>query len=273
MTNQSQTHTDDELRLLAKELRESSFFNSYLELKEDQSFIELPLREQLYLIFEQVKAKREIIRYQRLRRKSFLPDAIEVKPIEKALSNNGQPKKHIDFIIETVLKRSGKIIFVTGPTGAGKTTIVQNILDRVMRNQMPTGFFDYASWIFDYSSEYLRDHAHYKERMKQLMQNALIAFDDAILCEPVPREGEIFKELLSYAESYHVSLIFASQINVEDWYGRFKSTPEIAESIADRAFKDAIKLVLSGDSLRRSKIIELKGEPKNENNSSTTINK
>lgn len=249
----SSIEKEEQLKNLFKELRETTLFRCYLELKDDSKFLGMTLQEQLLELLKLLKSKREVNRYCMLRRKSLLPDEVDVKPLDKALNNNKLKKDQIDFIITHALKNTHKIVFVTGPTGAGKTTIVQNTLDLALRSQLPVAYFDYASWMFEYSSYYFKEHNLYESKIEALMKNRIIAFDDALLCEAIPREGEVMKDLISRAELKHVVLIFSSQISVSDWYKRFSNNPCIADAIMDRITQNIMQLELKGQSLRRPK--------------------
>ncbi len=244
---------EEELKNLFKELRETTLLRCYLELKDDSQFLGMTLQEQLLEMLKLLKSKREVNRYYFLRRRSQLPEEVDVKPLDKALNNNNLKKDQIDFIITHALKNTHKIVFVTGPTGAGKTTIVQNTLDLALHAQIPVAFFDYASWMFEYSSDYFKEHNLYESKIEALMKKRIIAFDDALLCEAVPREGEVMKDLISRAELKHVVLIFSSQISVNDWYKRFSNNPCIADAIMDRITQSIMQLELKGQSLRRTK--------------------
>lgn len=183
----SSIEKEEQLKNLFKELRETTLFRCYLELKDDSKFLGMTLQEQLLELLKLLKSKREVNRYCMLRRKSLLPDEVDVKPLDKALNNNKLKKDQIDFIITHALKHTHKIVFVTGPTGAGKTTIVQNTLDLALRSQLPVAYFDYASWMFEYSSYYFKEHNLYESKIEALMKNRIIAFDDTLLCEAIPR--------------------------------------------------------------------------------------
>lgn len=247
---------EEELKHLFKELRETTLLRCYLELKDDSQFLGMTLQEQLLEMLKLLKSKREINRYCMLRRKSLLPEEVAVKPLDKALNNNNLKKDQIDFIIAHALKSTHKIVFVTGPTGAGKTTIVHNTLDLALHAQLPVAYYDYASWIFEYSSDYFKEHTLYESKIEALMKNKIIAFDDALLCDAVPREGEVIKDLISRAELKHIVVIFSSQISVSDWYKRFSNNPCIADAIMDRITQNLMQLELKGQSLRRIKATE-----------------
>ncbi len=140
-------------------------------------------------------------------------------------------------------------VLVTGQTGTGKTWLACAVAVQAARNGIPIGYRRVGRLLEEMQIAHA-DGSLPKLR-SQLAKTKLLILDDFGL---TPLSGRGRADLLELLDDRVGSgaTIVAGQMPVQDWHA-FIHDPALADAIMDRLIHSSHKLVLKGDSLRKTR--------------------
>jgi DNA replication protein DnaC len=236
------------------ELKIPGFVAALKEQLESQTYSDLSFAERLTLLIDSEHTRRLNLRTKRLTVSARLPQSVTLEDVDFSVPRGIQKLQFVELCQGNWLSSGTNLIF-TGATGTGKTFLAS----AVAHSLISQGF----SLKFQRTNIWLADLALWFER-KRLTQTIIgfrripvLIFDEWLLDKLSHQDSRLLLELFESRYNRY-SCIFISQIPVNEWHSRFQD-PTIADAILDRLVHNAIRVNLSGDSMRRhlasSKII------------------
>ena len=146
----------------------------------------------------------------------------------------------LDFV------KAGQDLFITGPTGTGKSTLAEALAHRACEHGMRT-YYASAPKLMN-KLKGAKAKGTYEADMKKIEKSSLLVLDDLFILGLDAKERAI---LLDIIEDRHgrKSMIITSQIPVDGWYDAI-GDPTIADAIIDRIAHTAHRIELTGESMR-----------------------
>jgi DNA replication protein DnaC len=156
-------------------------------------------------------------------------------------------KKSILELSSNQWAKRNQNIFLTGPSGVGKSFIAQSLGNNACRNGLSTKFFRAGS-LYQMLSV-ARVDGTLINKMRLLQKTNILIIDDFGLTSMT---NEIRQDLFELIEDRHGSgsTIFTSQLPVEKWH-EYLGGGMIGDGICDRLIHNAIRLNLQGESMRK----------------------
>lgn len=139
-------------------------------------------------------------------------------------------------------------LLISGPTGAGKTYIACALAHKACMEGFSVRYFRLPRLLGE--METAKSDGRYGRLMKVFARIDVIVLDDLGL---VPVTATNRRDLLELVEDRHGtrSTIVASQLPVSKWHDAI-GDPTIADAILDRLVHNAYKIILKGDSMRKT---------------------
>jgi len=167
---------------------------------------------------------------------------------------NTSPQRNIDKNLLLRLSdcewiKRGENIIITGPTGVGKSFIACALGNQAALHGIRVLYFNCIK-MFSKLKMAKADGSYVKELSKIQKQNLLIIDDFGL--HPIDEKSKlILLEILEDRYSIN-STIITSQFPIKNWHDII-SNPTVADAICDRLIHNAYKIVLDGESMRKSK--------------------
>jgi len=167
---------------------------------------------------------------------------------------NTSPQRNIDKNLLLRLSdcewiKRGENIIITGPTGVGKSFIACALGNQAALHGIRVLYFNCIK-MFSKLKMAKADGSYVKELSKIQKQNLLIIDDFGL--HPIDEQSKlILLEILEDRYSIN-STIITSQFPIKNWHDII-SNPTVADAICDRLIHNAYKIVLDGESMRKSK--------------------
>jgi DNA replication protein DnaC len=152
---------------------------------------------------------------------------------------------------------AGKSIVISGPTGVGKSFLAQSLGFQACLLGHRTLYFNCGK-LFQ-SLRQKRAEGGYQRLIARIAKTPLLILDDFGL---VPLEVQDRLALLEMIEDRYgrTATVIATQIPVAQWFNVI-GDPTIADAVCDRIVHQAIRISLSGMSMRALKGTEYPNEP------------
>lgn len=149
----------------------------------------------------------------------------------------------LDFV------RDGQNIFITGPSGTGKSTIAEAIAHRGCENGIRT-YYASAPKLMN-KLKGAKTKGTYDVEIRKMEKSSILVLDDLFIIGLDAKERAI---LLDIIEDRHgrKSMIITSQIPISEWYDAI-GDPTMADAILDRIVHTAHRIELTGESMRKIK--------------------
>lgn len=140
-------------------------------------------------------------------------------------------------------------VLVTGPTGVGKSYIACALAQKACREGHST-LYQRASRLF-HDLAVAKATGRYNKLLNLISKKQVLVIDDFAL-ETLNDEQR--RDLLEIADDRYekTSTIIVSQLPVDHWHDTI-GDPTIADAILDRVVHNSHKLILKGESMRKSK--------------------
>lgn len=251
----AERHSASEIIAMAQKMKMGRLARALLDNWQDQDFLKLDHIEQLYRALTQVQGELETVRYSRNLKKSRIGSSLP-SSMELVTSKNDISAADMRQIIDSIVEKRSQPILITGPAGTGKSTLGKNILDRAMHLQRRCVFYDYASAVLALCHDFNEHREAYESRLKELSAYDALMLDDCFMNPNNEYEGNVVRNLLDACRESKCTVIFSTQIPVDDWYRHFKSQFD-ADAVMDRLTAGPISIKLDCESLRRAAAINI----------------
>lgn len=229
-----------------RELKLSGFIEGIVEQRTSSRYQELPFEERLSLLADRECLRRNNLRLERRIKNARIRHPATIDSIDFRVERGLSKHKFLELgTCRWVTERVSLI--VTGPTGAGKSFLSCALADQACK----LGFTAFYTRAPDLIAELLlaKSDGSFKALRKRLGNVDLLVIDDWLRD---PLESPHARETLNLLDDRFrkLSCVFASQLPIADWH-RHIADPTIADAILDRIVHDALRIELSGDSMRK----------------------
>lgn len=215
----------------------------------------LSFEERLGLLVDQEMITRENRRLQTRLRIAKLRQPACIEDLDLR-NNRGLDRSVINSLATSQWVQAHQNILIIGPTGVGKSYLACALTQKACRDGY-TAVYDRAPRLFQDLSIAKAD-GRYGKVLVSLARKDILVIDDFALS---PLNEEQRRDLLEVVEDRYEkhSTIIASQIPIEHWHETI-GDPTFADAILDRLIHNAHKLILKGESMRKSKPKKQNGE-------------
>ena len=148
-------------------------------------------------------------------------------------------------------------LLITGPCGVGKSWLACALAHKACRDNRRTLYVRLPRLLEDLGLA--RSDGRYPRLLKSLARVELLVLDDWGLA---PLAAEQRRDLLEIIDDRHdrASTLVTSQFPVDRWHDMI-GDPTLADAILDRLIHNAHRIVLTGDSLRRTRAAKPPAQP------------
>jgi len=167
--------------------------------------------------------------------------------------SRGLKKAEIAELISGNWIHKGFNLIVTGPTGCGKTWLASALGNHNCRQGLSVRFYKLTELLEDL--HLAQGDGSYRRLIVRLSKFDLLILDDFGIC---PIDAAARNDLLEVidARTEKKSTLITSQISVDQWHKYLGGkNPTVADAILDRILGAAARLELSGESMRRNKVL------------------
>lgn len=140
-------------------------------------------------------------------------------------------------------------VIITGPTGIGKSYIAEAFANKACREGLTARYYR-ASRLFQ-ELAMAKGDGSYAVLLQKIAKTDLLVIDDWGLAPLTDSERRDLFEIMEDRHSIRSTLI-TSQYPVTAWHDLI-GEPTLADAILDRVVHNAHKIVLEGDSMRKTK--------------------
>ncbi|MDI6814187.1 MAG: IS21-like element helper ATPase IstB [Desulfitobacteriaceae bacterium] len=144
--------------------------------------------------------------------------------------------------------RSRQNVLITGPTGVGKTFIACALANAACRQGLSARYYRTPRLLTDLAIA--RGDGSYHRLLVKLAKIDLLVLDDWGLAPFTDIQGRDLLEVID-DRSQEKSTVIVSQLPVDHWHA-ILADPTLADAILDRLVHNAHKVVMRGDSMRKS---------------------
>lgn len=215
----------------------------------------LSFEERLGLLVDQEIITRDNRRLQIRLRKAKLKQQACVEDLDLR-NNRGLDRSVINALATSQWVQAHQNILIVGPTGVGKSYLACALAQKACRDGY-TAIYDRAPRLFQ-DLAIAKADGRYGKILVSLSRKNILVIDDFALS---PLSDEQRRDLLEVVEDRYEkqSTVIASQIPIEHWHETI-GDPTFADAILDRLIHNAHKLILKGESMRKSKSKKQNGE-------------
>ena len=215
----------------------------------------LGFEERLGLLVDQEMITRENRRLQTRLRIAKLRQQACIEDLDLR-NHRGLDRAVINSLATSQWVQAHQNILIIGPTGVGKSYLACALTQKACRDGY-TAIYDRAPRLFQ-DLAIAKSDGRYGKVLVSLARKNILVIDDFALS---PLNDEQRRDLLEIVEDRYEkhSTIIASQIPIEHWHETI-GDPTFADAILDRLIHNAHKLILKGESMRKSKTKKQNGD-------------
>jgi len=160
-------------------------------------------------------------------------------------------------------------VLIIGPTGIGKTYLACALVHQACRKGYRSQYYRLPRLLQELMIA--KSDGRYAKLIASMAKQDLIVFDDWGV-SPFSREHQ--QDILEILEDRYArrSTLVTSQLPVSEWH-KIQEDPTLADAILDRMVHNAHKVVLKGDSMRRTRSPLHLDSVKSSNNDSLDMNR
>lgn len=221
------------------------------------TYRDIAFEDRLTLLIDAEASRRSDSKIQAKLKASLLLSQVTLDQIDFNPTRGIKKSSTLELVKADWIK-AGHHLIITGPTGVGKTFLASAIGTTLCRKNMSVKYMRAHEWIAELISA--RQLGMYSKLKKKIASFELIIIDEW-LREPISQAHA--RELLDLFDDRYRSrsCLFISQLPVTAWHSSI-ADPTMADAILDRIVHDAIRIVLSGESMRKAKsLVSNGGEP------------
>lgn len=140
-------------------------------------------------------------------------------------------------------------VIITGPTGVGKTYVSCALANAACRQGFSTRYYRVPRLLSELAIA--KGDGSFSKLLGQLARTQLLVLDDWGLAPMTAPEARDLLEVIDDRYQAHATII-ATQLPVDQWHAII-GDPQVADAILDRLVHNAHKLMLKGESMRKSR--------------------
>lgn len=237
-------------------LRLTGMARSFEERLSGPKYAELSHAEFVGLLVQDEKTYRDNRRLGRLLKKAKLRQEAALEDIDYGAARGISQQVILDLANPQWISAHRNVL-ISGPTGIGKSFIACALGNSAARAGY-TVLYVRATRLFETLQQSRGDGSHLKT-LTRLSRVQLLIIDDFLL---IPLSDWERRDLLEVVEDRYQAgaTVITSQCPINDWHPNI-GDPTLADAICDRLLHNAYKVVLTGDSMRRTSTA---GKQKNE---------
>lgn len=230
------------------QMRLHSFADALKEQLQQSSVQELSFEERIAMLVDREWLSRENRKLKRRLKAARLKQQASIEDIDYR-HPRGLDKSVILTLSNCNWIRNHQNVIITGPTGIGKSYLAEALGHKACRE----GF----STLYCRSTHLFRDLAiargdgSYMKLLRSLAKTDLLVLDDWGLSPLNDTERRDFLEVMEDRHGIR-STVITSQYPVAKWHDLI-GEPTLADAILDRIVHNAHKIILKGESLRKSR--------------------
>ena len=204
--------------------------------------------EQLAFMVDAEYDRRKNNRIKRLLRNAKIKLAMAcVENIDYSPARNLKKGELTDLLLCNFIEHHHNVL-ISGATGTGKTYVACALANLACRHGY-TALYYRASKFLEFM-ELEKATGNYLKTLEKFAKVKLLVLDDLGPDVMNKQQRNIFLDIIE--ERYLLtSTIITSQLPLDQWYGVFDE-PTIADAVCDRLFHNAHKILLKGDSMRKT---------------------
>ena len=209
---------------------------------------QLDSTEQLAFMVDAEYDRRKNNRIKRLLRNAKIKLTMAcVEDIDYSPKRNLKKDELTDLLICSFIKHHHNVL-ISGATGTGKTYIACALANLTCRHGYTALYYRTSKFLEFMESE--KAIGNYLKTLEKFAKVKLLVLDDLGPDVMNKQQRNIFLDIVE--ERYLLtSTIITSQLPLDQWYGVFDE-PTTADAVCDRLFHNAYKIILKGDSMRKS---------------------
>jgi DNA replication protein DnaC len=215
---------------------------------EQPSVQELSFEERLAMIVDHEWLFRENRRLTRRLKEARLKQQAAVEDIDFR-QPRGLDKSVMLTLSTCQWIRNHQNVIITGPTGIGKSYLAEALAQKACREGFTALYYRSPRLFRDLAIA--RGDGNYSKLLIKLAKTDLLVVDDWGLSSLTDAERRDFLEVMEDRHGIH-STVITSQYPVAKWH-ELIGEPTLADAILDRIVHNAHKIVLKGESMRKTR--------------------
>lgn len=140
-------------------------------------------------------------------------------------------------------------VIITGPTGVGKTFVSCALANAACRQGFSTRYYRVPRLLSELAIA--KGDGSFSKILGQIARTQLLVLDDWALAPMTAPEARDLLEVIDDRYQARATII-ATQLPVDQWHAII-ADPQVADAILDRLVHNAHKLILKGESMRKSR--------------------
>lgn len=238
---------DDMIKKLV-EMRLTKMLSKYIEIKQDIEFPSMDFNDIFsQLVDEEYYSRKNHSIKKLIKAANFSITNARLSEIEYHSTRNINPKQIKQLSSNDYIMHNRNVL-VFGATGCGKSYISNSLGINACESGYKVLFIRSSELLYDLDVS--RKYGNHFKTLKKLRGYDLLIIDDFLLTSTDTLQQNDLMEIFEY-RSRNKSTLITSQLSLEEWHIKLGGTA-IADAILDRLVSNSYKIILQGDSLRKS---------------------
>jgi DNA replication protein DnaC len=221
---------------------------AYEEQNQSSQYVSMTFDERFSLLVEEEHLRRYNNRLKRNHSSAKLPVSARIEDLEFREDRKLDKVKIMELSNCSWISSSNNIA-ITGATGCGKTFLASALSEAALRKNYKVRYYKTHELIVDYRCAVASNLE--LSFMAELQRNDVIIFDEWLRDNFNLEESRLILDILD-KRFRSSSSIFVSQLSVEKWHSRLGAETTISDAIMDRIIHDSHRVLMSGESMRKS---------------------
>ncbi len=241
-----------------KQMRLKGMADAHYNNLQSANYQDYTIDQYLALLVDQEWESRQERKIATLKTKASFKHQASVRDIDYSHPRELDKNLFERLISLDFIKKSENII-ITGPTGCGKSHLAQALGVHACHMLHKTLYFNTARLMDEVSLAKLQ--GNYLNFLKKIQNTQLLILDDFGLTAIDQIQRQALLDIVEHKYD-NSSIVITSQIPVKEWHGLI-GEDTIADAVLDRIVYSSHRIELNGESMRKKKLLNVKGKRKN----------